>query len=181
MGDLFFEEFGQHKIAARLKKGLPPQFQEEGPDGQPPIPPEAQQQMDEMKAMLDQMSQELEQAKAALAAQTAKSQADLQIAGVKADADTAAKSADIASKERIALEQAAVDREALRSRELIAQLQIEQKNQALAIEAKLEELKMLFQAKQADKAADRQDEARLHGAIREDRHREEDRSQPEGA
>lgn len=176
IGDLAFKKLGLHDIAKRLEKALDPGLKDEtGPGGQPPIPPEVQQQMEMMKQQLDQVMQALEEAKRDLDAQTAKAQAaaavsqaqiasDERVAGMKAQADAA----------RVTRE-ADVDLAEIKSRELIAQLQIEQKNQAVAIEAKLEELKLLFQEQQAARAAERADEQRLHGAMREDRHREEDR------
>ena len=55
----------------RLKKLLPPQLQDEDPNGQAPIPPQVQQQMEQAKQMIAQLSQQLHQTVTALqAAQT---------------------------------------------------------------------------------------------------------------
>lgn len=54
---------GAEEIAERLKKTVPPNLMEgEDKDGPPPIPPQAQAQMQQMKAAIDQLSHALEQA-----------------------------------------------------------------------------------------------------------------------
>jgi len=65
-GDLFFraqDSPGAEAIADRLKKALPPQLQDQDPNdpngGQPQIPPKVQQQMEQAKGMIEQLTQHL--------------------------------------------------------------------------------------------------------------------------
>jgi flagellar hook-basal body complex protein FliE len=63
-GDLVFraqDSPGAEAIADRLKKMLPPQLQDDEQGGQTPIPPQVQQQMEQAKQMIGQLSQQLHQ------------------------------------------------------------------------------------------------------------------------
>jgi hypothetical protein len=87
---------GAHKIAEKLKKALPPQFQEQ-PEGGPD--PEKQQ----MQGMIQQLQQALQGRQAE---EQAKQQATLQKAQMDAQVDLQKTSMEIASREKIALIQA---------------------------------------------------------------------------
>jgi hypothetical protein len=66
LGDLLMSNLdfpGSQAAAARLKKGVPPQFKDDDPEGAPPIPPEVQQQMAQMQQQNQLLLQELQKAK----------------------------------------------------------------------------------------------------------------------
>lgn len=81
------------EISDRLKKTLPPQFQDEGKDGkQQPIPPQIQQQMQALMQQHEQLTQALHQAQDEL---------DQQMVKVRGEAEQ--QKLELDSKERIAL------------------------------------------------------------------------------
>jgi hypothetical protein len=86
IGDLLAQHMdwpGAQAIAARLRKMLPPNLQDEGQDGQltqADPPPEMVQQIQQMNTVIEKMTAELDQAKAALQGKQVESQAAIQIA-----------------------------------------------------------------------------------------------------
>lgn len=113
---------GAEEISERLKKTVPPQLLEgEDKDGPPPIPPQAQAQMQQMKAAIDQLSHALEQAhqehtqleqehKAGLQKQQMAGDAQIQKQAVHSDATLKASQA----KDETAIEVARINADASR-------------------------------------------------------------------
>lgn len=101
IGDILVKSLdwqGADEIADRLKKMLPAQIQ-----GQPPIPPEVQQAIEEGKQTIEQQAQEIQQLKSDQSVEFAKLEAQNAQAQAKLMADEANAQAKIASDERIAM------------------------------------------------------------------------------
>lgn len=105
------------KLAERLQKTLPPGLQDDKP-GQPSIPPEVQQQMQQMQEkmqMMDQALQEahgqLQEAQSGVQAKMQQSQIDAEIKAHQAEIDAMAKREQAQIDAEIALEKARIDSE----------------------------------------------------------------------
>ena len=180
IADLYFKAMGQYDLAKRFEKLLRPELRE-GQEGQPEIPPEVKQQLDALMAQHQQLVEQLTAAKDALGAQQA-----------KADVEREITLAELASKERIAGVQDRTAREAIDSRELIANWQVEQKHAQAILEAKLaaqdaqlkelelllkaqiEELKLTVQQKEAAANRTHTENQGRFASAQEDRQRTED-------
>lgn len=100
LGDLVVENMdwpGAIVAAERLKKGLPPQFQDQAA-GQPEIPPQVAQQMQQGQQQIQLLQQQLQELHAALTS----AQQTLSAKQLELDATTAMKREQIAADERIA-------------------------------------------------------------------------------
>lgn len=91
-GDLVVESMdfpGADKIAARLKKAMPPQLtQEEGEEGQPPqIPPEVEQALQQQDQLIEQLQQEVQEAKSGIDKARLDAASREEIARIKAESD----------------------------------------------------------------------------------------------
>lgn len=90
---------GAQAAAARLKKAVPPQFLDPEKDGGPaPIPPEAQQQMQQLEGLVKELQQQLQEAESGLQAKKLETDSRERIA-----------SETIASDERIAAAKLSTD------------------------------------------------------------------------
>jgi hypothetical protein len=81
---------GAQEIAARIERTIPPNIKYDPNDpnaGPPPIPPEVDQQIKQMEAMLKEMKEENDQLKAGVEKEHIKAQTQEEVARVKADAD----------------------------------------------------------------------------------------------
>lgn len=81
------------EISERLKLMLPPQLQEQGPNGQPPVPPQVQAQMQQAQAHMQQQDaalhdamNQIEDLKEALASKQAEVDARIRVAEIQAEA-----------------------------------------------------------------------------------------------
>jgi hypothetical protein len=113
IGDLLAQHMdwpGAVQIADRLKKALPAQFQDEGPDGQPKQaepPPEMVQQMQQMNAAIEQMTAELQEKTQALASKQVEAQSAEKIAQM--EIDSREKIAEMQYQAALAKVQGAID------------------------------------------------------------------------
>jgi len=130
IGDLYFDALDwpdAHAIAQRLKKMLPPPLQDQ-PEGQAPIPPQVQQQMQQMGQHLADLTQKLQAAEQALQADQAKQQAQITI-----------KQAELAQARELAQQDARIELEkaqiAADTRLAVAQLEAQTKRDLAALEA----------------------------------------------
>jgi len=101
IGDLLAKNMdwpGAMAISQRLAKMLPPPLQEQPEGGPPPIPPEAQQQMEQMQQQLQMLEQALQAAQGQLQSQQIQTQSAERL-----------KAMDVQAKTTIAQQQAAVD------------------------------------------------------------------------
>lgn len=79
------------EIADRIEKTLPPELrdQEEGPDGEPagpaPLPPEVQQQMQQMEQAMQDLMRQLEEAKSGIERARIAADAQVQVAKINAE------------------------------------------------------------------------------------------------
>ena len=83
---------GAQEIAARIERTIPPNIKYDPNDPNadqlpPPIPPEVDQQIKQMEAMLKEMKEENDQLKAGVEKEHIKAQTQEEVARVKADAD----------------------------------------------------------------------------------------------
>ena len=91
-GDLVVEAMdfpGADKVAARLKKAMPPELtQEEGQEGQPPqIPPEVEQALQQQDQLIEQLQQEVQEAKSGIDKARLDAASREEIARIKAESD----------------------------------------------------------------------------------------------
>lgn len=88
------------EAAKRLKKSVPANLLDEE-DGQPQVPPEIQQQMEQMGQQMQQMQQALQEAQQTIEAKREQSAAQAQIAQVDAQADVQRAQIEAASREKV--------------------------------------------------------------------------------
>ena len=112
---------GAKQIEDRLKKALPPQFQEQ--EGQPPVPPQVQQQMAQAQQMIEALSKELDAKNQLIETDAAKASADLE--KTRMDIDSKERIAALQSQTQIELEKLKLQGAQMQA-ELQAQIQVEQ-------------------------------------------------------
>jgi len=99
IGDLLAENMdwpGSKKVAARLRKLLPPELQDA--PNQENMPPEVQAKLQQLEQQLQQVTQAYEQAQQALATDQAKQQAQVEIKRQDIAADAASQERDLQAK-----------------------------------------------------------------------------------
>src|SRR3990167_2046163 len=133
IGDLYFDALDwpdAHAIAQRRKKMLPPPLQDQ-PEGQAPIPPQVQQEMQQMGQHLADLTQKLQAAGQALQADQAKQQAQVTI-----------KQAELAQARELAQQDARIELEkariAAQTRLAVAQIEADVKRELAALEVTME-------------------------------------------
>lgn len=121
-----------NELQERLKKLLPPQFRDDQ-QGQPPIPPQVKQMMDQSQQMIEQLTKALNEKTQELDSQIAKAKIDaeakVRVAEVNAKASVTVKEMEIAPA--IGLQQA---------KELIDQMSAEKQQLEKALSAVLDEI-----------------------------------------
>lgn len=177
-------DFPGHEAAYEiLKKAVPPQFQEPDPNGPAPVPPEVQQQMMQLQQQIQMLTEELQKVKPIAEGKMLEAQTRSTIADKEIAAKEQLERQEIASKERIeqlkaevALatermrvqsEQAALDRQAHLDR--VAQMLDQRHDVVMASVSQAHEAGMsaadhAVGAEQADKQADRDEQARVEEA-----------------
>lgn len=132
IGDIWAKDLdipGAQEMSERLKKMLPPQLQEQ--PGQEAIPPQVQQQLQQMSQMVEALTQELQAKTQAIETDTVKAQHDLERESIRAqaslqEAQIAAEAAQARELAKIEAERALADAQmALELRKLEVQLEIE--------------------------------------------------------
>src|SRR5215510_2856896 len=88
-------------IAARLHKMLPPQLQEGNGTGQPPVPPQVQQQMQQAQATIQQLQAQMQEMTMKMQTKQQELEAKAQVEQMKIEAKAQSEALDRASKERI--------------------------------------------------------------------------------
>ena len=118
MGDLYFNNMDwpeARQIGERLKKALPPQFKDPEEGGPPPIPPEVQAEMAQMKEVIGQLMQEKETESAKLASESQRKGAELdakvQIAQLEAQTKIQIAQMELAAERQIAMMKMQVEQE----------------------------------------------------------------------
>lgn len=92
---------GAREIAERLDRTLPPEITQEKDAKQPPIPPQIQQQMQEMQQMIEIQTKELNAKNDWIEKETGKLQAEASNKSAELQSNQATTAAELASKERI--------------------------------------------------------------------------------
>lgn len=111
IGDLVIKNMdwpGAQEISERMKKMLPPQLQE-GEDGQPPVPPQAQQKLEQYGQMIEALTKQLNEANDALKTKSLELASRERIEEGKAQLELRLAQLKLDSQEAIALLQAEVD------------------------------------------------------------------------
>ena len=89
------------EAAKRLKKTVPPNLLDEGDGGEPQVPPEVQQQMEQMGQQMEQMAAALEDAQKSLAAKKDQMAAQTAIGATKAQADVQRAEIEATSRQEV--------------------------------------------------------------------------------